>query len=177
MTNVPQSLLKKVERALESLGADTKVTLNRGLPLYQDAHELVVAHVSDSGREHLLIPDAATSWAAMRDQASLDDVRLVMISGFRSFEKQLSLLRDRVQSGTVEDVLTVLAPPGCSEHHTGRAVDIGTPGCDPLSESFERTQAFAWLTSHAMDYGFSLSYPKNNEYGFLYEPWHWCFKA
>ncbi|MDE4963702.1 D-alanyl-D-alanine carboxypeptidase family protein, partial [Francisella tularensis] len=24
-------------------------------------------------------------------------------------------------------------------------------------------------------YGFKLSFPCNNEYGFIYEPWHWCY--
>ena len=42
-----------------------------------------------------------------------------------------------------------IAAPGYSEHHTGRAVDLTTPACDPLAEEFENTQAFDWLHLNA----------------------------
>ena len=67
------------------------------------------------------------------------------------------------------------APPGCSEHHTGRAVDIGTPHCKVLDEEFEQTEAFDWLVRFAGKFGFRLSYPRGNSCGYAYEPWHWCF--
>jgi D-alanyl-D-alanine carboxypeptidase len=44
-----------------------------------------------------------------------------------------------------------------------------------LEVDFEQTAAFAWLTAHAHEFGFRLSYPRGNEWGFQYEPWHWCF--
>jgi D-alanyl-D-alanine carboxypeptidase len=75
---------------------------------------------------------------------------------------------------SIDEVLTVNAPPGCSEHHSGRAVDVGCAGTAPLEESFETTPAFAWLQRHAAAFGFSLSYPRGNRHGYLYEPWHWC---
>jgi D-alanyl-D-alanine carboxypeptidase len=112
----------------------------------------------------------------MRDTALRDDVVLVMISGFRSFEQQLQLIRARLaESGNILSVLEILAPPGCSEHHTGRAADIGTPGCQPLSETFEETPAFQWLGTNAAHYGFQMTYPRGNRWGYRYEPWHWCF--
>jgi len=58
-----------------------------------------------------------------------------------------------------EVVFFVKAPPGCSEHHTGRAVDIGTPNCIPLDKSFAEMAAFSWLQCNAMQFGFELSYP------------------
>jgi D-alanyl-D-alanine carboxypeptidase len=124
------------------------------------------------------VPAAARSWIDMRDTAASDDVVLVMISGFRSFERQLELIREKLATGRrIEDILEIMAPPGCSEHHTGRAVDIGTPGCAPLSEKFEDTRAFLWLSEHAESFGFRMSFPRDNPYGYLYEPWHWCHEA
>ncbi|MEW8432737.1 MAG: M15 family metallopeptidase [Candidatus Thiodiazotropha sp.] len=75
----------------------------------------------------------------------------------------------------IADILEVLAPPGCSEHHTGRAVDIGSGEVGPLEAEFELTPAFTWLHDHAHQFGFNLSFPQGNEFGYLYEPWHWCF--
>ena len=43
---------------------------------------------------------------------------------------------------SVEQILRVSAPPGYSEHHTGRAIDLTAPGCPPVTEEFETTSAF-----------------------------------
>lgn len=177
-TGAERDLATRVGDALLALGAPAGLARERGLPLHEDATELVVAHRSNSGREHLLIPPAAASWQALRARARDAGVELVVISGFRSFARQLELLQAKRAAGeAIERALRVMAPPGCSEHHTGRAVDIGTPGCEPLSESFEATAAFVWLTEHAGGFGFALSYPRGNPWGFSYEPWHWCWRA
>lgn len=65
--------------------------------------------------------------------------------------------------------------PGFSEHHTGRAIDLSTPGSRCLDVAFEQTPAFAWLRAHAADFGYYLSYPVGNPAGYHYEPWHWCW--
>ena len=67
------------------------------------------------------------------------------------------------------------AAPGYSEHHTGRAIDITTPGTQPLEPAFETTPAFEWLTGSAHEFGFRMSYPRNNRHGIAYEPWHWAW--
>ena len=41
--------------------------------------------------------------------------------------------------------------------------------------SVELSDGFAWLSHSAHQFGFSLSYPRDNPLGFIYEPWHWCF--
>jgi len=75
----------------------------------------------------------------------------------------------------IEEILTVSAPPGFSEHHTGRAIDVSTPGCRALEVEFDQTAAFNWLNTHAAEFGYSLSYSTGNHCGYQYEPWHWCF--
>jgi zinc D-Ala-D-Ala carboxypeptidase len=168
----------RVRAALAALGAVPELAEHRGLELHADAVELVVAHVSASGREHLLVPRAASHWQELRGAAARDGVELVVISAFRSFDRQFELIRAKVEAGEeISKVLRVMAPPGCSEHHSGRAVDIGTPGCKPLSESFEDTEAFAWLARCGARFGFELSYPRGNSSGFRYEPWHWCWRS
>jgi D-alanyl-D-alanine carboxypeptidase len=75
----------------------------------------------------------------------------------------------------LDDILTHIAIPGFSEHHSGRAVDIHEDGHTVLEEEFEKTQAFAWLRENAARFGFRLSYPRGNDQGIIYEPWHWYF--
>lgn len=173
-----EELRSRIEQTLVGIGVSPDLVTRRGLPLYADATDLVVAYVSRSGHERWLEPRAARHWERMHAAAARDRVDLVMISGFRSFDRQLALIHQRLAGGlSVDEVLTVLAPPGCSEHHTGRAVDVGTPGCEPLSEAFEMTAAFRWLGANADRFGFGLSYPRDNPFGYCYEPWHWCCRS
>ena len=73
------------------------------------------------------------------------------------------------------EIFSVLARPGYSEHHTGRALDLHSPGSALLEEDFENTEAFIWLKKNGNKYGFYMSYPRNNDFNIIYEPWHWCF--
>ena len=113
----------------------------------------------------------------MRADAKADGVELLLVSGFRSLEFQQVLIRSKLQRGMkIDEILRVNAPPGYSEHHSGRAVDIGSANCPPLEDAFDRTEAFTWLGKNARRFRFSMSYPKENFQGFAYEPWHWCYR-
>lgn len=148
----------------------------RQLPCFADAENLELAATSQSGREYFLEPSAAEAWRQMLNAATADGVSLIMISAYRSFDYQAELIKRKLVSGTpIQEILATLAPPGCSEHHSGFACDIGTMGCPPAEEEFEKTAAFAWLERNAERFGFSLSFPRNNVYGYIYEPWHWRF--
>jgi D-alanyl-D-alanine carboxypeptidase len=114
----------------------------------------------------------------LRIAANSAGVSLFLISAFRSIEYQHELIDKKLVEGqAIEDILKVNAAPGYSEHHTGRAIDVGTIGCDALVEEFEDTKAFQWLNINAQEFGFIQSYPKNNSSGIDYEPWHWCFQV
>ncbi len=91
---------------------------------------------------------------------------------------QRRILERKLRAGqSWATILEVNAPPGYSEHHSGRAVDFAVAGLPVLTEAFEKTPAFAWLTQHAAGFGYRLSYPRGNPYGYIYEPWHWFFEG
>ena len=92
------------------------------------------------------------------------------------YQKEL-IEKKLAQGQSIENILKVSAAPGYSEHHTGRALDLNSPGCDVLEECFEDTRAFAWLSLEAAEFGFGMSYGKANAHGIAYEPWHWCFQS
>ena len=134
-----------------------------------------VGHAPD-GRPMFLAAAAATAWQAMQAAARTDGVVLEPVSTFRSVAHQRALVERKLARGDdLDQIFAVNAVPGYSEHHGGRAIDIGTPGCPALDEAFEQTAAFAWLLQHAAAFGFRLSYPRDNRHGVIYEPWHWCF--
>ncbi len=125
--------------------------------------------------------DAARALVAMREAAAADGVNLVVLSAYRSVDLQKQLFFDvkaqRNQSAV--ERARVSAPPGYSEHSTGYAVDLGD-SLSPqthLNESFEQSEAFAWLQRHAARFHFTLSFPRGNAQGVNYEPWHWRFEG
>lgn len=114
----------------------------------------------------------------MKRQALADGEVLFIVSAFRGVERQIEIIRRKLDSGdSIDRILTVCAPPGYSEHHTGRAVDVGTSGSALLEPEFGQTSAFDWLGRNAGAFGFSLSYPAGNSYGYAHEPWHWCYRG
>ena len=166
----------RVGACLGSLGISGEAIRNRSLPLQVEAVELEIIAVGENGREHRLVPVAARAWQEMQRAAAVDDVSLIVVSAFRSLERQAEIVRGKIAAGLPLDVIfCASAPPGYSEHHTGRALDIATPGVEPLEEAFDATEAFAWLAANAAPFGFTLSYPRGNRHGFMYEPWHWFF--
>jgi D-alanyl-D-alanine carboxypeptidase len=127
-------------------------------------------------RPQWLAPGAAHAWERMRTEAARDGVELQVVSAFRSADYQLELLRRKLERGqSIPQILRVSAAPGYSEHHSGRALDLTTPGFKSLEEEFERSAAYAWLFADAQRFGFRLSYPRANRHGIAFEPWHWCW--
>lgn len=74
-------------------------------------------------------------------------------------------------------VLSYSALPGTSEHQTGLCVDFITSDMSGLTNAFEDTAAFTWLSQNAYKFGFILRYPadKTNVTGYAYESWHYRF--
>jgi len=159
----------------EELGIPEDYGLDGSKPVFEEATDLVEVGLNLVGRMQRLTHKTARQWAAMQGAAADDGVTLLIVSGYRSIDYQARLIRKKINAGqSVNEILSVNAAPGFSEHHTGRAIDIASPGSRPLTEEFEGSEAFRWLQENAATYGFSMSYPRDNPAGFIYEPWHWA---
>ncbi len=129
------------------------------------------------GRPCRLQPAAAHAWQRMHAAADAAGIELELVSGFRSVGYQQAIWRRKLARGQDPlQIAQVSAIPGYSEHHSGRALDLAS-GPDPvLEQSFAKTAAYRWLQAHAARFGFRESYPPNNPYGIVPEPWHWCWQ-
>lgn len=171
--------LDRIEHHLDGLGLDAHgYEVRTGLSLVAEPDRLSLAGFDRYRRPLWLHPAAARAWRHLREGAAREGIVLDAISGYRSHDYQLGIFeRKRARGQSIDEILSVNAAPGYSEHHSGLALDIGAPGEPPAEESFERTAAFAWLRERAGGYGFSLSYPRDNPHGIVYEPWHWRHDA
>jgi D-alanyl-D-alanine carboxypeptidase len=175
---VSSALRAHADAVNAKLGISVSVIRRKKLPFCPDAEKLVVVEIGKRGRKHRLTPAAAKAWKRMKGAARRDGIGLAIVSAFRSFERQVEIIRRKIAEGqSVRQILAFSAPPGYSEHHTGCAVDIGTEGCDELEEVFEESSAFAWLRKNASRYGYVMSYPRGNPHGYRYEPWHWMYRG
>ncbi len=164
-----------LQARLEGLDLDADAYAARtGLALVEESAWLAFAGLDRYRRPLWLHAGAARAWRHLHDAATRGGVALDAISGYRSHAYQLGIFARKRASGLqVDDILQVNAAPGFSEHHSGMALDLSAPGEPPAETSFEATPAFNWLTAHAADHGFAMSYPRGNPHGIVYEPWHW----
>ena len=122
----------------------------------------------------LLRPEAASALEKMFAAAEKDGISLYFVSGYRSYEEQLSLYNYYVDQYGSDFADSIDCFPGASEHQIGLSVDLGASSrACALENCFQTTDAYAWLAKHAPEYGYILRYPQGGESstGISYSPW------
>lgn len=138
------------------------------------------------GGSYQMQSEAAAAFDRMKNAANATGLHLMACSAYRSVERQTELFNAEIQkwmgqgmdeAAAREQAATVVMVPGCSEHNTGLAVDVGSITNQRVEEDFENEPEFAWLQEHAAEYGFILRYPadKVEVTGVTYEPWHYRY--
>ena len=116
-------------------------------------------------------------------QNDFQDRQLLIGSGYRSPAFQiitLLFILVKFYKFDINETLKRVALPKYSEHCSikNTALDIlnidGLPNDENPTE-FAKTVEFNWLINNARNFGFKESYPKDNNLGIMWEPWHWRF--
>lgn len=118
---------------------------------------------------------AAKALINMFDAATKDNINLMLSSGYRSYNYQVNLYGNYVNTQGQAVADTQSARPGYSEHQTGLAVDLRpTTGQCELDKCFGELPEGKWVAENAYKYGFIIRYPEGSEsiVGYEYEPWH-----
>lgn len=122
-----------------------------------------------------------TALQDMLDAARSDGVYPVVVSGYRTAEKQQSLMDDKIdeyrdEGYSATEAITKaeawVAVSGTSEHQLGIAVDINADGINSAGH-----EVYNWLEKNAHKYGFICRYPtdKTEITGVIGEPWHYRY--
>lgn len=115
---------------------------------------------------------AEESLEKMAAAARADGVTLIVSSSYRSYEYQEKVYERNVRELGKEAADRESAMPGASQHQLGTAVDFGS-----ITDAFADTAAGKWLSVHAEEYGWSLSFPQGYESvtGYRWESWHYLY--
>lgn len=136
-------------------------------------------------------PEVRDAYIALRNELLTQNIRLHLVSAYRSFKDQRSIFVGKMNLKNPQDiltgiydekidkVLTLSALPGFSKHHSGFAVDFGC-GNDYLVYSFAETECYEWMSDNNFEnikkHGFIPSYPDGVEkQGPNPEPWEYVW--
>ncbi len=145
-------------------------------------------------RETYLLREVHDAFLKMAEAAAKDSIRLIVVSGIRTFDYQkeiwenkwlgLSLVDGKKLSLTHKNpllrslkILEYTAPPGFSRHHWGTEIDLNSVE-DEYFETDEGRKVYHWLNANASSFGFCQTYPNkilSHRSGFNEEKWHWSY--
>ena len=122
-----------------------------------------------------LVDEAREAFEEMAKDASKQNLNIIAMSTYRSYNYQIGLYNRYVKADGEEKADTYSGRPGHSEHQTGLAVDVYNK--KENYTNFGNTKEFDWMKKHAHEYGFILRFPKDkeNETGYTYESWHYRY--
>ena len=129
--------------------------------------------VAEENRQ--MIPEAASALEDMFNAAESEGIKLAGVSAYRSYDTQKKIYTNNVATKGLAYSSVYSAEPGKSEHQTGMAIDISTPGLGyQLWTSFATTKEGQWVNEHCHEYGYIVRYQddKTEITGYAYEPWH-----
>lgn len=109
-------------------------------------------------------------------ETGIRDVNVV--AGHRTYEFQEHLYDDSLETKGPEHTTQYIALPGCSEHHTGLAVDFSIfHSATGDSEEFDASGSYGWLEENSWAYGFvrRFTQEKSSITDVADEPWHFRY--
>lgn len=111
----------------------------------------------------------------LRKEALANGINIFIDNAYRSNLAQIKIFKYFVGKIGLSATLKRVAIPGCSEHQTGLAMDLGVIKDNKSVKITEEEAKF--LEDNAYKYGFILRYPKGKEEitGYQYEPWHFRY--
>jgi D-alanyl-D-alanine carboxypeptidase len=140
-------------------------------PLKPPALVRIPSELTENQANIYILQKACAALVNMAAKAKEDGVGLVVDSGYRSAWYQRKIFIRLMKKGrTFEDIVRYVAPPGYSQHMLGTVLDFS-----PGNWRFASTSAYSWLREHAGAYGFTETYPENNQ-RHPWESWHWRYR-
>lgn len=161
----------------EQIGSGPLILVNRSHPLTEESTPILVP--PDSRYGHILLEAQAARLlgACLRSVGGAG--KIIPVSGWRSRQEQQRIWEDTLRQEGQAFTHSYVALPGCSEHETGLAIDLGKAGekLDFIRPDFPSDGVCGAFRRAAAWYGFIERYPedKTEVTGIAAEPWHFRY--
>lgn len=157
---------------------DSVMLVNKSNRVSEDyvPEDLVIPNIKflDGASNKYIVSEVADALEDMFEAAKKDNVTLIGVSGYRSYNYQDNLYKNKVKTKGKKYADKYVAVAGASEHQLGLAIDLVSSDYKRIDNGFANSSGFKWLDEHMQDYGFILRYLKGKEEitGYAFEPWH-----
>jgi D-alanyl-D-alanine dipeptidase/carboxypeptidase len=170
--------MKTVKLQQDSIKKGSLILVNAARPLLREPAEDTLELFGD--RTGNIILERQTARMLDNVMGAINCSReIIPVSGYRTLSEQRELYENSVQENGIDFTGKYIALPGCSEHHTGLAVDLAEnrEHIDLIRPAFPYTGICQDFRKKAVEYGFIERYPAGREKitGIAHEPWHFRY--
>jgi len=145
----------------------------------------VIVDAKHSSKTIYLRTQVYDAFLKMSNVAEKDGIKLIIISGARSFEHQKSIWERKWKNlpNSLSDrekalkILQYSSMPMSSRHHWGTDFDLNSLK-NEYFETGDGLKTYNWLVNNASEFGFCQVYndkKTNNRSGYEMEKWHWSY--
>ncbi len=170
--------MKQLHLQPADMNRGTLLLVNGSHPLRQEVPQDLLTPVTDSCPDLLLDRRARAMLVQLLANLKAPG-GIVPVSGYRSFAEQQQIYLDSLQKEGEAFTKQYVAFPGCSEHQTGLAIDLGQEQeeIDFIRPDFPDRGICRAFRQKAAAFGFVLRYPKGKENitKIAWEPWHFRY--
>lgn len=146
----------------------------------QSSVKLVPIPKKYTSKPEQIHPEVYNPLISMIQAAQADNIKLSVVSAFRSYERQRQIWENKWGKhpdndiNKAKDILKWSSFPGTSRHHWGTDVDFNSVEL-AYWKSKEGLKVYEWLQNHAPKFGFCQTYGDDRQHGYNPEPWHWSY--
>lgn len=117
--------------------------------------------------------EAVSAAVTMMRAAEKDGLRLLINSGYRTYQEQEEVYQEYLSLYGENYVLSYVSKAGYSEHQTGYAFDFASGNSNVFANSSE----YKWMIQNSYKYGFIYRFLKSKEdiTGVRHEAWHFRY--
>ncbi|PKM71884.1 MAG: peptidase M15 [Firmicutes bacterium HGW-Firmicutes-16] len=170
--------MKTLELSRNAIYSGSLILVNGKNPLREAVREIALVPVDEKNPSALMERQSARLLYSLIEEVRARE-RIVAVSGWRSKSEQTRIYKDSMAENGRDFTKKHIALPGCSEHHTGLAIDLAEnkPDIDFIRPEFPYNGICHRFREKASNFGFVERYPEGKEYitGIAWEPWHFRY--
>ena len=170
--------MRTLELSPNAIYSGSLILVNSKNPCREAASKLSLVPVDEKNPTALMERQSARLLYRLIEEVGVRN-QIVAVSGWRSKSEQTHIYEDSIAENGMAFTKKYVALPGCSEHHTGLAIDLAVnkPDIDFIRPEFPYNGICHKFREKASKFGFVERYPEGKESvtGIAWEPWHFRY--